>query len=174
MNAPGHARWHRRAFLVGLAVALLLVPAALAATSFPRGQKSLGLDASFTTLPSGELAMEPGVFARGADMRPGDEIRGERSIRNQTGRVLTVRVRALPSTTDADRLLHARLVVDGLPLFDGTLGQLRRWTDRWFQLKRREERRLSLFVDIPPDASQASQGVVVDIPVELKAEPRYR
>ena len=96
-------------------------------------------------------------------------------MRNQTGRALIVRVRALPSSRDADSLLHARLLVDGKPLFEGTLGELRTSTEHWFQLKRGERRSLQMIVDPPRRTpGPAYEGVVVDVPVELKAEPRYR
>ena len=31
-----------------------------------------------------------------------------------------------------------------------------------------------MIVDLPSDAGPEYEGVVVDVPVELKAEPRYR
>jgi hypothetical protein len=174
MPGAQHARRHRRSFLVGLVAAVALVPVVLVGTSFPRGQKSLGLDALFSIAPTGEVALKAGAFARGAELRPGDAIRGARVVRNQTGRVLIVSVRALPSNRDADRLLHTRVLVDGKPLFEGTLGELRSWTEHWFQLERGEQRKLQLLVDVAPCGGRAHEGVVVDVPVELKAEPRYR
>ncbi len=159
---------------MGVLAAVVIVPAALAASSFPRGQKSLGLDATFSTALTGELSLRSGVLTRDRDLRAGDTIRGSRLVRNQTGRVLIVSVRALPSTRDADALLRTRLLVDGKPLFEGTLGELRTWTEHWFQLKRGERRSFQMIVDLPADAGPAYPGVVVDVPVELKAVPRHR
>ena len=167
-------RWDHPAWIAGVLIGAMLVPASLAATSFPRGQQSLGLDAAFTVAPSGEINLQAGTIARGADMRPGSVVRGSRWVRNQTGRSLMVRVRALPSNPEADRVLRARLLVDGTPFFEGTLGQLRKWTPHWFQLKRAERRRLQVEIEIPPVVQEAYAGVVVDAPIELQAKARQR
>ena len=174
MRGRWQLRWDHPAWIAGVLIGAMLVPATLAASSFPRGKQSLGLDATFTVASTGEINLLAGTIARGADMRPGAVIRGSRWVRNQTGSALTVSVRALPSNPDADKVLKTRLLVDGEPFFDGTLGELRRWTPHWFQLKVREQRRLQIEVEMPPIVAAAYAGVVVDVPIELRAKARKR
>lgn len=162
------ARTQRLARPVGLLLGLAL--AALLATGLDvaAGTGTARTDVTFSATSSGELEVGPtGPFLRLASLEPGDEPReAALEARNQTGETLPVHVRALPSTPDLDGLLRVRLMAEGSVLFDGTLGELRDWTDRTLPVASGTSAALEVSAWLPPTA-EGWQGRVVDVPLEL-------
>lgn len=118
---------------IGAAIGLGLV-AALIAAARPAGGHGGVLPAAlrFTAGLDGAVAIEPAApkpLLASASMRPGSRAAGTVSVRNQTGEVLAVRLRAEPSSTALDGTAHVRLVTRGRVLFDETLQALRRGSE---------------------------------------------
>ncbi len=104
-----------------------MVAAVVATLQIPRGTGLPSADVFFVAAPTGELGVSPaGGFLTGTGLRPGSEARGHLDVTNQTGKQLSVLVRALPETEDLDSALHVQIDSDGARLFDGTLGTLRK------------------------------------------------
>jgi hypothetical protein len=75
--------------------------------------------------PTAQLELTPpGRVLTVAGMEAGDSRSGVVSIRNLNGTTLAVRLRALPSIHDVDRVLHVRMESGGRVLYDGPLGGL--------------------------------------------------
>lgn len=168
------ARADRWARWLGAAAGIGLAAAALAQARVPEGGGKLGLDLIVAAAPTGELRFEPaGPVVAAAGMRPGSAAAaGTVEVRNQTGRRLPFRLRALPSTRDADRLLHLRVGSGPRVLYEGDLGGLRRWTQPGLTLGSGERRTLTVRAWIQRGADTGWAGRIVDVPLELRAEGR--
>lgn len=116
-------RWARR---IGLATGLIAAAVAVAGWRMPAGHGAPGLELAMTYQPAAQLELSPaGRVLTGSGMRPGASASGDLSVRNITGVTLAVRLRALPSIPDLDRILLVRLEAGGRVLYDGPLGRLR-------------------------------------------------
>jgi hypothetical protein len=102
------------------------------------GSGVAGLDLSITVNPTGELQTLPAGPAFFADgLTPtgtGPDLRGTLTVRNRTGVMLMVRVRALPSSSVIDDALQVQIDAARSRLFSGSLGALRQWTDETITL----------------------------------------
>jgi hypothetical protein len=137
--------WARRA---GLAIGLLLALGAVLSWRVAAEGATVGAEARFLAVPPGELTVAPaGTFVSARQLRPGGAVRGELRLRNITGAPVSVRLRALPSGRDLDRLLRV-------------------------DLGRGERRALPARVWLPASADGAAAGAAVDVTVELRVEPR--
>lgn len=162
-------------FVLGAVIGAAALPAAYLAAPMARGTGALGLDLTATATPSGEVAMTGGpLLLQRPAMQPGDRAVVERRVRNQAGRALTVRVRVLPDSRALDGTLLVRVAVDGRRVFDGPLGGLRAWSERWFLLRRDERRELAITVEVPRDAGARARGRMASLTFELQARPRPR
>jgi hypothetical protein len=115
-------RWPRR---LGLLAGLAAAAFAVAGWRVPAHDGSLGLDLSVELQPTAQLEVSPsGSVLSAAGMEAGQRRAGAISVRNVTGTTLAVRVRALPSIHDLDRVLLVRVRSGGEMLYDGSLGGL--------------------------------------------------
>jgi hypothetical protein len=163
--------WARR---IGLALGLLLALGAVLSWRVAAEGAAVGAEVRFLAVPPGELTMAPsGAFLSARGLRPGGQpARGELRFGNITGTAVAVGLRALPSGRDLDRSLRVELSTGGERLFSGRLGRLRSWT-RLFALARGDRRALSARVWVPRSTGARAAGAVVDVTVELRAEPRH-
>ncbi len=164
-------RADRRSRLLGAAVGIAIAVAIVLAARVPAGTGELGLDLTVTASPSGELAIEPvGVVVTATALTPRSApATGSFSVRNQTGRRMPFRVRALPSSHAADRALAIRVGTGRETVFEGRLAALRRWSSRALVLAPRERRTVTVLAWVPRDAAEGSRGQIVDVVLELSA-----
>ena len=166
--------WRLGGLLVGAGMALV----AVFSWRMPDGGEVPGADVRVLAAPTGELDVSPtGPFLSARGLKPGRDdggADGDLVVRNQTGSPLTVRARLLPSGPQLDALLVVRLSVDGQPVLEGTLGQLRDWSSRSFELRSGQRERLQLQVSIPPGAPDGYQGQVQDVSLELQSTRKGR
>ena len=159
----GSSRWPRVAgFVAGLAIVAVLV----GTWGVPRGDGRLGADVTFVTGPTGELAIPSGPVLRATAMEPGDRATGIGSVRNQTGRALGVRIRALPSIGDLDRVLEVGIHAGGRVVYAGPLGGLRTWSAP-FRLGSGQRVRLSILASLAGGSGDASRGRIDDVVLQF-------
>lgn len=155
-------------FSAGLAVAAFLV----AANRVEASVGDLGADVSISTLATGELALPTQPFLRGVQLRPapaGRAIDVDLPVGNHTGFALGVRMRALPSNTELDRVLRLHVRNGNRTLFRGTLGELRRWTPANLRLAPSATQHLRVRAWVGASAGSTYQGRMSDVSLELKA-----
>jgi hypothetical protein len=161
------ARWS------GLSAGLVVVIVALYAWRVPPSQgPAPGASVMFVAGPTGELEVSPtGRFLAGTDLRPaGRVITGALAIRNQTGRNLDVRLRALPNLDDLDHLLQVEVSGSEGVLFRGDLGGLRSWTDP-LRIGRGREQSLSFRAWLVPQAPSGYEGDDASVTMEFLSTP---
>jgi hypothetical protein len=112
---------------LALIAGVAMVAAVVVTARVPRGTGVASADVVFIAAPTGELGVSPvGAFLTGTGLVPSSETRGHLSVTNQTGKRLSVLVRAMPESRDLDDVLRVEIASGGARLFDGTLGDLRR------------------------------------------------
>ncbi|HEX8067982.1 MAG TPA: hypothetical protein VF520_15805 [Thermoleophilaceae bacterium] len=156
-----------------MAFAAAIVAVALGVLSWrvPPGSGRLGLDVRVLAASSGELAAtRTGPIASASGLEPGRSVSGTTSLRNQTGSVLAVRLRALPSSRDADASLRVELRSGGRVLYSGPLGGLRRPTRASFRLAPTRSAEVSARAWVPA-AAEGWRGRIVDVQLEPVARP---
>ena len=161
------ARWS------GLSAGLVVVIVALYAWRVPASPGPMpGANVMFVAGPTGELEVSPtGRFLAGSDLRPaGRMITGTLAIRNQTGRKLDVRLRALPNLDDLDHLLQVEVSGSEGVLFRGDLGGLREWTDP-ITLRRGQGQSLSFQAWLVPEATSGYEGDDASVTMEFLSSP---
>lgn len=115
---------------LALIAGVAMVAAVVMTAQVPRGTGLASADVVFIAAPTGELGVAPvGAFLNGTGLRPASESRGHLSVTNQTGKRLSVLVRALPESRDLDDALRVEVSSHGTRIFEGTLGDLRRGAD---------------------------------------------
>ena len=115
---------------LALIAGVAMVAAVVMTTRVPRGTGTASADVVFLAAPTGELGVSPvGAFLTGTGLLPASETHGHLSVTNQTGKRLSVLVRALPESRDLDDALRVEIASDGTRVFAGTLGDLRRGAD---------------------------------------------
>ena len=159
------------AFAAGLAA----VAVAVGGWRVEPGSGELGLDLQVIATNSGELAATPsGAFVSATALAPGRVVSGHTTLRNETGATLTIRARALPDSPNADRALWVELYGDGQRLYRGPLGGLRRWSPGRARLAGGRRMKLALRAWVPAAAGEGYRGVIVDVPLELRARQAGR
>ncbi|MEA2449818.1 MAG: hypothetical protein QOG63_1750 [Thermoleophilaceae bacterium] len=161
---PNPIRWLRRgAFAAGLVAAVTLVLLG----RLPHGATPLALDATVTTGPTGELAVEPaGPVASVAGLRPGaGALRGSVRLENQTDAALVVHVRVRPSIADADAALQVRVG----DLYSGPAGGLRAFSTRALRLAPHAAAELPLSAWLPAGSPEGWRGRSVTLPLEYQS-----
>jgi hypothetical protein len=158
--------------LAGLLLGIALAAAGVTSWRVPGGSGSVDADVRLLSAPTGELQVSPmGLFLSAPSLAPGDEaVRGELLVRNQTGSALDVRLRALPSSPDLDELLVVRMDIGKDRIFEGTLGGLRTWTERSFQLASDERRVLRAEAWFPRRVTSGYEGRIADVTIEMGVE----
>jgi hypothetical protein len=161
---------------IGLLVGLGSIALAVLAGQVAGGHAPAGSAVTVTALPTGEIGLSrSGPILVAADLHPGGPQTAARSgliVANQTGRTLAVRMRALPSLPDLDRLLTVSLEVAGERPLVGPIGDLRRWTARPLVLRRGESRRLVIRAWLPAGVRDGYQGRIVDVDLEFRGRAR--
>jgi hypothetical protein len=161
--------WARR---LGLGLGLMLALAAVLSWRIDAEGAGAGAEVRFVAAPPGELTAAPaGAFLTARSLQPRGSGTGRLELRNITGTPVAVRLRGLPSAPDLDRLLRVEVGAGGEVLFRGRLGGLRSWT-RTLVIGRGERRALATRVWLPAGAGGGVAGALVDVSVELRAEPR--
>jgi hypothetical protein len=160
-------RTDARARQIGLAIGLLLALAAVLSWRIAGGGAGLGAEVSFVAAPPGELTVEPvDSFLSANGLQAGESAHGRLLLRNITGGLVSVRLRAEPSSRDLDRGLRIGLASGGRSVYRGSLGALRRWTPAG-AVPRGGQRALEARIWVAKGAAVA--GAVVDVTVELEA-----
>jgi hypothetical protein len=162
-------RWIRpAAFVAGLLVVAVMV-GRLGVSSTGR---TLGGELRVALSPSGETEvsrLDPFLVA--TNMRPGGSAaHGTVSVRNIGGKTLSFRVRARPARPDLDKLVRVELSAGGSALHRGTLGTLRSWSRRAFELESGRWKQIALRVWLPASVTGGYGGRIEDVGLELKAE----
>lgn len=137
----------------------------------PGGTGTLGADVIFLAHPTGELGVSTGPVLSGTGMHPPDEARGTLTLRNQTAATLDVRLRGLPSGGNLDDLLRVEVVAGDRPLFLGTLGGLRTWTETPLLLPSGGTATLSVRAWLPAEVRGGYEGRVEQVSLELRPTP---
>jgi len=163
-------RYERTMRALGFALGLGAVVLALVAWRLPSVRPDLGAEAAFSIAPTGELEVaQSGVFLDAKGLRPGSAAQaGATAIRNQTGKPLTVSLRALPGARDLDTLVAVQVVAGSNTVFSGTLGGLRAWT-KPLRLRSGELAPLRLRVTMPSTVRSGYAARIVSIPLELRS-----
>ena len=162
---------HRLTAAAAFAAGLLVLVLGVSAWRVPHGTGFVGLDLRVLATSSGELAVSPpGPFVGGTNLRPGKAVSGSTSVRNQTGRTLLVRVRALPSIRATDSTVDLEVDAGGARLYRGPLGGLRQSTRSAVRIASGQTARLTVRAWVPAAAAARSRGQIVDIPIELPVE----
>jgi hypothetical protein len=105
------------------------------------------------------------------DLHPGAPETAARSglvVHNQTGRTLAVRIRALRSVPDLDRLLMVSIGFAGERPLIRPVGELGRWSARPLVLRKGRSRRLVIRAWLPAGLRSGYQGRIVDIDLQLR------
>jgi hypothetical protein len=164
-------RWSRR---VGFALGLSLLLCALYAWRPAAGHLALaGTDVAFAAAPTGELEVAPvGRFLTGTDLRAeGAGVAGTLAVTNQTGKTLTVRLRAIARVPDLDGVLDVEISAPGHVLFRGELGELRAWTTQSIRLRPGRGLSLTFRAWVPSGRSVAYQGEIDPVSVQFLSTP---
>ena len=160
---------------IGLLLGLGLILGAVLAGRVTGGAAPAGSAITVSMSRSGELQVFPsGTVLTAPDLHPGGPATaasGRVVMRNQTGRSLAVRLRAVPSLPDLDRLLWMELGVEGGPRLSAEVGALRRWSERPFVIRSGERRRISVRAWIPAGVREGYQGRVADVALEAESVP---
>jgi hypothetical protein len=167
-SKPKIERWARRlGLLAGLAAAAI----AVAGWRVPARDGRLGLDLAVAFQPTAQLELSPsGSVLTASGMEAGDERSGELAMRNLTGTTLAVRVRALPSIHDLDRVLHVRVTGAGTSLYDGTLGGLAS-RSRALVIQSGRTASVRFEAHLPADAADGWRGRIDKIVLEPVVTP---
>lgn len=171
-SSPQRPHWWPRVLGFGLGLGIAAV--VLAASSVPAGNGEARAHLTMSAHASGELAFSTQApFLSAADLVPrrSTPANGTLSVRNQTGRRLAIRLRALPSLPDLDEMLEVTVTAGGQPVFSGRLKELRGWTPRSFALDSGRSVPLEVRAWLPEDSGDGYQGRVVDAPIEFRARP---
>jgi hypothetical protein len=157
--------WLRRgAFAAGIVAALTVVVLG----RLPASGGALGLDATLTTQPTGDLSVaRAGRVATAAALQPGGgELRAEAIVASQVDRPLAVRVRVRPSIADADGALHVRVRAGAVTLYDGPAGGLRKASRGAATIAPHGNLALDVRAWLPPRAPDGWEGRSVTLPLE--------
>jgi hypothetical protein len=157
--------------LLGLTLGIGLAVLLMISWRIPGGSGHLGADVSLVAIPPGELVVSSdNRFAAARDLEPGrGEARGTLGVRNIAGRAQTVRVRALPSTRDLDRLLQLELRAGGRVIARGPVGDLRRF-GRAFTIPSDRSTRLEARAWLPGSAGGGWRGRIADVTLDFSAK----
>jgi hypothetical protein len=158
---------------IGLLLGLGLILGAVLAGRVTGGAAPAGSSITLSMSRSGELEIVPsGAVLTAPDLHPGATAASGRVVmRNQTGRSLAVRLRAVPSLPDLDRLLRMDVAVERGPRLSAPIGALRGWSERPFLIRSGEHRRISLRAWLPAGIREGYQGRVVEVALEATSVP---
>lgn len=167
------ARRQRLTFAAGMLAGIALLPLAFARTPVEGAGARLGLGLRVSAVPAPEVSARRSPFLVARRMTAAAAVRGETVVRNTTGRTVVVRLRASSTTNELDDRLHLRVRIDGLPVYAGPLSGLGAWSERWFQLRRGERRRLQVKARVT-GARAGYEGALEDVLLTMRAQVRVR
>jgi hypothetical protein len=156
---------------VGIALGICLAAAALVSWRVPGGERTLGADVRMEALQTGPVGVAPlQPFLTQPSLMPGQSASGSATLRNQTGVPLVLRLRALPSVPDLDRLLRVRVSTGATTLYDGELGGLRAGSA---PLRVASARTADVHVtaSLPAAVRSGFQGRIVDVSLQIDSRP---
>jgi len=157
--------------VAGLALCLCVVEASQVEPSI----EPLGLHLDVTLAGTGALAVqtnEPLVQVR--NLLPGENrfAEGVGEVRNETGRSMAVRVRAVPSTVEVDEMLNLEVFAGERLLYKGTLAGLRDWTAESFEVGVAEVEKVLVRAALAPGVTGGYQGRMERITIEMSGPQR--
>lgn len=153
--------------LLGVTIAIAL----LIAWQVPGGERTLGADVRIEALQTGEIGVAPlHPFVASPSLLPGASLAGDVTMRNQTGVPLALRLRALPSVRDLDRLLLIRVSAGKRALYDGDLAGLRAGGTAPLVLKKASAERVHVSVALPPGLRTGFQGRILDVSLQIDTQ----
>jgi len=158
----------------GVAAGLALCLAVLNVSRVEPSKEPLGLHLDVTLVGTGALSVQtPGPLVQVRNLLPGEDraVEADGGVRNQTGRTMAVRLRAVPSTVEVDEILTLEIFAAERLLYAGTVGQLRDWTTESFELGMGQVQMLRVKAHLPPTVTSGYQGRVERISLELN-EPQ--
>jgi ribosomal protein L21E len=162
-------RW--TAFAGAFAAALFV----LAGFRVAPGNGRSEVDIDFVANLTGQLVVQPdGKFLRARGLRNGDRASGRLSLRNITDMPLGVRVRAFSSGRQVDRVLGVSITAGRHRLFQGSLGDLRRWSPGAVRIEAGHAVELRLLVAIPRHARSGFRGRAADVTLEFESTQTVR
>jgi hypothetical protein len=153
------------AFLAGLAVAAV----AVAGWRVPTHEIA-GANLQLVAVGTSELQTSPAhPFTIKSNLKPGREgAVGQVRLHNTMAQPLAVRIHALRSVTDLDRLLRVEASAGGRVLYRGPLKGLRSWTKRAFVVPTRGHAVLQAKVWLPASVRRGFQNRVATVTIEFK------
>jgi hypothetical protein len=161
----------RLARLFGILVGVAVAVVALTSWRVPGGERTLGTDVRIEALQTGEIGVAPlHPFVSAPSLLPGSSVAGDVTVRNQTGVPLALRVRALPSVRDLDRLLVVRVSAGSRTLYDGSLGGLRAAGTQPLTLRGATAQRLHVSASLPAGVRRGFQGRIVDVSLQIATQ----
>jgi hypothetical protein len=158
----------------GVLAGLALCAAILEVSRVEPSTELLGLHLDVTLVGTGALAVPaPGPLVQVRNLLPGEDraVEADGQVRNQTGRNMMVRLRAVPSTVEVDELLNLEIFAGDRLLYAGTLGRLREWTAESFQIGVGQLQPLRVRAHLPPTVTGGYQGRMERISLELSEPP---
>jgi hypothetical protein len=165
-RASTSERWVRRG---GVAFGVVLVCAVLVAFRVPDGSGRLGADLIVSISPTGELGVDrAGPFLSATGLRPGSSADGGFRVANQTGKVLAVRLRALPDSRELDRVLAVEVRAGTTRVFGGRLGALRGGS-RAFVIAPGDRRTVRVHAQLPAGVKRGWAGRISSVKLELSS-----
>jgi hypothetical protein len=152
--------------IIGLFLGMAVAATVVGASKIPAGAGVLGADISMVVAPTGELGLKhSGSVLSGTGLTPAsDPAIGQFTIFNQTMFALRLHLRGVPDTPGLDGTLWVELTgPDGEPLFRGSLGDFRDWTERSVVLRSGAWSTFDLKAWIPGDAGPGYAGRMVQV-----------
>jgi len=169
------SRADRRTRGVGFLLGAGLAVAALLAWRIPPGHTTLGAAVTVVTEPSGELSVTPsGTLINATSMKPAPASSaetGELRVRNETGSTLDVHLRGVPSQPDLNDALMIDVSSGGAPVYAGTLGGFRSWSDDGVTLDSGAKASFRVRTWLPETLTEGYQGRTTSVDLEFKSVP---
>jgi hypothetical protein len=133
---------------------------------------TLGAEVRIAAVPTGELSVSRvDPFLVGRDLHPGGrKAAGSVSVTNVTATERTIRLRALPSAADLDKLLEVSMSAGGKRLYHGPLGGLRRWTRESVAVASGKSEKLRVRASLPATPRHGYAGRIEDVQLELRSQ----
>lgn len=152
----------------GLAAAALAIHSWAVASTGP----ALGTDLTIAAAAPGELSLDgSGAVLQASAMRLGSApATGSLRVRNITGAPVHVRLRALPSTREADDVLELTATSRGRPILAGSVGTQRRWSARGLRIGVHG----SAVLRFGARLRRPAEGLIADVTLELRARSEAR
>jgi hypothetical protein len=152
---------------LGIGLGICLAGVALVSRRVPGGERTLGADVRMEALQTGPVGVAPlQPFLKKPSLLPGQSVSGSVGLRNQTSVPLALRLRALPSVHDLDRLLRVRVSAGDTTLYDAQLGGLRAGAAP-LRLAATRSVNVRITASLPGFVHSGFQGRIVDVGLQI-------